>query len=866
MEQQGARAARAVASRTRIINGALILLVLGVSLVGAFVVARSMIRSLRRLQDTATRTSPRTGCPSWSSSSPSPTRRTSTPPSSRSVSHTRDEIGQVARGLRRGAPRGGPTRRRAGAAARQRQRDVHQPLAPQPGPDPAPAVADLRAGVPRGRPGPAVLAVQAGPPRDPYAPQRREPAGPRGRGAGPPLDPPGPAGRRAARRRLRGGAVRAHRTGLGARRPRSPAASSTTSSTCSPSCWRTPPRSPRPQTKVRVTGHALPDGRVLVEIHDTGIGLSPEDLADDQRAAGQPARPWTSRSPAAWACSWSVGCPCGTASASSCAPRDSGGTTALVMLPVDVTQGGPKAPRRRPVQGKRRRAAGSGPRRQRRRPRRPAGPGGQVGAGRLGSGPRRRRRRPQPRPALPARPRVRSRCPARPAARAPRAPRPAATAGRRARQRPAGRAGRPVRRRAGRSAGERPGAGTGRAGRRAGPAGRRPPRSSSSPADFRRGGRPAGAATSPAPRSAPAARRRPRPEQAQQQGQDAQFAGLPGYGGEPAGEAPSNDLFHTQQQPVADGSAAAGRCARQAPQQQAPFAGRGQGARVPAATRRPASSGRRRTPVRQFRRVRPARPPDRCTAGRSRPGVPGRPAVRRGAGSAARPQGGGYRTQVTSTQAFPGRSAASATAPRHRAQQPVQHDACQAPFRRRPLPPVRRQPQPWRCRRPVRRATGARRSSSRWSRTGSAQQAAAAALRPGGRSSGTGQGYPQTGQEYGQIPAQGAAGTAPVRAICGPRRCARSRVRTQPSGPQRPQAGGPPRSRNEGGDGRGGPPPTTSGGARPSRCASRPPAASPRPVCRGGCRGRTSSPAPRRADPADRSAGLARARRRPRAG
>ena len=25
-----------------------------------------------------------------------------------------------------------------------------------------------------------------------------------------------------------------------------------------------------PQTKVRVTGHALPDGRVLVEIHDTG--------------------------------------------------------------------------------------------------------------------------------------------------------------------------------------------------------------------------------------------------------------------------------------------------------------------------------------------------------------------------------------------------------------------------------------------------------------------------------------------------------------------------------------------------------------------------------------------------------------------
>ncbi|WP_042373762.1 sensor histidine kinase, partial [Streptacidiphilus neutrinimicus] len=44
-----------------------------------------------------------------------------------------------------------------------------------------------------------------------------------------------------------------------------------------------------PQTRVRVTGHALPDGRVLIEIHDTGIGLSPDDLAEiNERLANPP--------------------------------------------------------------------------------------------------------------------------------------------------------------------------------------------------------------------------------------------------------------------------------------------------------------------------------------------------------------------------------------------------------------------------------------------------------------------------------------------------------------------------------------------------------------------------------------------------
>ncbi|MHC0429533.1 ATP-binding protein [Streptomyces sp. O3] len=44
-----------------------------------------------------------------------------------------------------------------------------------------------------------------------------------------------------------------------------------------------------PQVKVRVTGRALPDGRVLVEIHDEGVGLSPDDLgAVNERLASPP--------------------------------------------------------------------------------------------------------------------------------------------------------------------------------------------------------------------------------------------------------------------------------------------------------------------------------------------------------------------------------------------------------------------------------------------------------------------------------------------------------------------------------------------------------------------------------------------------
>lgn len=105
-----------------------------------------------------------------------------------------------------------------------------------------------------------------------------------------------------------------------------------------------------PQTKVKVTGHALPDGRVLVEIHDTGIGLSPEDLgAINERLANPPT------------VDVSVSRRMGLFVVGRLSlrhgiriqlrPSDSGGTTALVMLPVDVTQNAGAAGGKQPASG-----------------------------------------------------------------------------------------------------------------------------------------------------------------------------------------------------------------------------------------------------------------------------------------------------------------------------------------------------------------------------------------------------------------------------------------------------------------------------------------------------------------------------------
>ncbi|NUS14679.1 MAG: sensor histidine kinase, partial [Streptomyces sp.] len=97
-----------------------------------------------------------------------------------------------------------------------------------------------------------------------------------------------------------------------------------------------------PQTKVRVTGHALPDGRVLIEIHDTGIGLSPEDLADINERLANP--PTVDVSVSRRMGLFVVGrLSLRHGIRIQLRPSDSGGTTALVMLPVDVTQGGANA-------------------------------------------------------------------------------------------------------------------------------------------------------------------------------------------------------------------------------------------------------------------------------------------------------------------------------------------------------------------------------------------------------------------------------------------------------------------------------------------------------------------------------------------
>ncbi|MFC7220914.1 nitrate- and nitrite sensing domain-containing protein [Streptomyces polyrhachis] len=110
-----------------------------------------------------------------------------------------------------------------------------------------------------------------------------------------------------------------------------------------------------PQTKVKVTGHALPDGRVLIEIHDTGIGLSPEDLAAINERLASP--PTVDVSVSRRMGLFVVGrLSLRHGIRIQLRPSDSGGTTALVMLPVEVTQngnvpGGKQAPAAGPTKG-----------------------------------------------------------------------------------------------------------------------------------------------------------------------------------------------------------------------------------------------------------------------------------------------------------------------------------------------------------------------------------------------------------------------------------------------------------------------------------------------------------------------------------
>ncbi|WP_316526129.1 nitrate- and nitrite sensing domain-containing protein [Kitasatospora brasiliensis] len=140
-----------------------------------------------------------------------------------------------------------------------------------------------------------------------------------------------------------------------------------------------------PQTRVRVTGHALPDGRVLVEIHDTGIGLSPDDLAEINERLANP--PTVDVSVSRRMGLFVVGrLSLRHGIRIQLRPSDSGGTTALVMLPVDVTNSGD---RRGPgrggaAQGKQQRPAAPTPRQQRQVP--PGRQGGQAALGQGGPG------------------------------------------------------------------------------------------------------------------------------------------------------------------------------------------------------------------------------------------------------------------------------------------------------------------------------------------------------------------------------------------------------------------------------------------------------------------------------------------------
>ncbi|MFF4247787.1 nitrate- and nitrite sensing domain-containing protein [Streptomyces sp. NPDC001822] len=95
-----------------------------------------------------------------------------------------------------------------------------------------------------------------------------------------------------------------------------------------------------PQTKVRVTATRLPDGRVMVEIHDKGIGLTAEDFADINHKLANP--PTVDASVSQRMGLFVVG-RLADRHGIRVQLRPSGeqaGTTSLVMLPDPITHGG----------------------------------------------------------------------------------------------------------------------------------------------------------------------------------------------------------------------------------------------------------------------------------------------------------------------------------------------------------------------------------------------------------------------------------------------------------------------------------------------------------------------------------------------
>ncbi|MEU2620141.1 nitrate- and nitrite sensing domain-containing protein [Streptomyces sp. NPDC007157] len=337
--EQKARELRSSSEQEAIISGALILLVLGVSLVGAFIVARSMIRSLRRLQETATKVAQDRLPELVKQLSESDPQDVDTSVESVGV-HSRDEIGQVAaafddvhreavrlaaeQALLRGnvnAMFTNLSRRSQGLIQRQLSL-ISELESREADPDQLSSLFKLDHLATRMRRNGENLLVLAG-----------EEPGRRWTRPVPLVD---------VLRAAASEVEQYERIELAAV-PTTEVAGRVVNDLVHllAELLENATSFSSPQTKVKVTGHALPDGRVLIEIHDTGIGLSPEDLAAiNERLASPPT------------VDVSVSRRMGLFVVGRLSqrhgiriqlrPSDSGGTTALVMLPVDVAQGGKK--------------------------------------------------------------------------------------------------------------------------------------------------------------------------------------------------------------------------------------------------------------------------------------------------------------------------------------------------------------------------------------------------------------------------------------------------------------------------------------------------------------------------------------------
>ncbi|MGC4945196.1 nitrate- and nitrite sensing domain-containing protein [Streptomyces sp. DT224] len=381
-----ARELREESQREAIISGALILLVLGVSLVGAFVVARSMIRSLRRLQDTATRVAQDRLPELVKQLSEADPQDVDTSVESVGV-HSRDEIGKVAaafddvhreavrlaaeQALLRGnvnAMFTNLSRRSQGLIQRQLSL-ISELESREADPDQLSSLFKLDHLATRMRRNGENLLVLAG-----------EEPGRRWTRPVPLVDVLRAAASEVEQyERIELAAVPATEVAGRVVNDLVHLLAELLENATSFSS---------PQTKVRVTGHALPDGRVLVEIHDTGIGLSPEDLAAINERLASP--PTVDVSVSRRMGLFVVGrLSLRHGIRIQLRPSDSGGTTALVMLPVDVANGGRQpAPKQAPGQQSPGGLLAGGNDAQAQGGRPAAGPGpqrGQVGAG---SGPR----------------------------------------------------------------------------------------------------------------------------------------------------------------------------------------------------------------------------------------------------------------------------------------------------------------------------------------------------------------------------------------------------------------------------------------------------------------------------------------------